>query len=97
MRDMVEPGEDERATLEDGDFVRILPHAHDQADGNPPFGVVGDELPVGGLLVAQAGAGLGVFAPEDLQRVSPDDIPPDALADMRRRAGLTPPDAHPER
>ena len=96
MRDVVEPGEDERATLVDGDYVRILPHAHDQADGNPPFGVVGNEL-VGGLLVAQAGAGLGVFAPEDLQRVSPEDIPPDALTDIRRRAGLPPPDAHPER
>ena len=68
---MVGPGGGERATLKPGDYVRILAHAHDQADGNPPFGMVGESLPVGGLLVAQAGAGLGVFAPEDLQRVSP--------------------------
>ena len=97
LRDVVEPGAGERATLKQGDYVRILAHAHDQADGNPPFGMVGERLPVGGLLVAQAGAGLGVFAPGDLQRVSPGDIPRDALADIRRRAGLTPPDPRPAR
>ncbi|NYJ07396.1 hypothetical protein [Petropleomorpha daqingensis] len=89
---MVEPGGSGGPTPKQGDYVRILPHAHDQADGNPPFGMVGESLPVGGLLVAQAGAGLGVFAREDLQPVSPEDIPADALADIRRRAGLTPPD-----
>ena len=94
---MVEPGAGERATLKQGDYVRILAHAHVQADGNPPFGMVGETLPVGGLLVAQAGAGLGVFAPGDLERVSPGDIPRDALADIRRRAGLTPPDPLPVR
>jgi hypothetical protein len=93
---MVEPGGSERATLKQGDYVRILAHAH-EADGNPPFGMVGETLPVGGLLVAQAGAGIGVFAPRDLQRVSPRDIPPDALADIRRRAGLTPPEPGLER
>jgi len=89
---MVEPGGGELAPLKQGDYVRILAHAHDQADGNPPFGMVGESLPVGGLLVAQAGAGIGVFDPGDLQRLSPGDIPRDALADIRRRAGLTPPD-----
>ena len=51
---MVEPGGRERATLKQGDYVRILAHAHDRADGNPPFGMVGESPPVGGLLVAQA-------------------------------------------
>lgn len=78
-----------------GDYVRVLAHADDEAAGNPAYGVVGEALPVGGLLVAQAGAGLGVFAPGDLQRVSPGDIPPDALADIHRRAGLPPPAPRP--
>jgi hypothetical protein len=94
---MVEAGGGEPAALKQGDYVRILAHAQDPAGGNPPFGMVGESLPVGGLLVAQAGAGLGVFAPGDLQRVSPGDIPPDALADIRRRAGRTPPDPRPAR
>ena len=85
---MVDPGD----ALQDGDHVRILPHAHDRAGGNPPFGMVVGGLPVGGLQVVQAGEGLGIFAPEDLQRVSPDDVPPDALADIRRRIRATPPD-----
>ena len=94
---MVEPGGGERAALEPGDYVRMLAHAHDRADANPPFGMVGESLPVGGLSVAQAGAGLGVFAPEDLRRVSPEDSPREALADIRRRAGLAPPDPRPAR
>lgn len=97
VRDVGEPAGGERAPLTQGDYVRILVHAHDQADGNPAFGMVGESLPVGGLVVAQAGAGLGVFAPGDLQRVSPADIPRDALADIHRRAGLTPPDPRPAR
>ena len=80
------------ADPDDGDLVRILPHAHDQAGGNPPFGMVVGGLPVGGLQVVQAGEGLGIYAPEDLQRVAPDDVPPDALADIRWRLGAPPPD-----
>jgi hypothetical protein len=84
-----------RVPLEQGDYVRVLAPADDQAAGNPAFGVVGEALPVGGVLVAQAGAGLGVFAPEDLERVSPGDIPPEALEDIHRRAGLPPPAPRP--
>ncbi len=89
---MNDPGGSEEAAVVQGDYVRISTTALDEADGNPPYGQVGELLPVGGLLVAQAGAGLGVFAPEDLQRVSPADIPGEVLADIVRRTGLTPPD-----
>src|SRR4051794_41650115 len=92
---MVEPGGGELAPLKQGDYVRILAHAHDQADGNPPFGMVGESLPVGGLLVAQAGAGIGVFGPGGFPRLSPRGIPPEALPGTRPRARLTAPDPPP--
>ncbi|MDT0275247.1 hypothetical protein [Blastococcus goldschmidtiae] len=89
---MDEPGTSEDSAVVQGDYVRISASALDEADGNPPFGQVGKSLPVGGLLVVQAGAGLGVFAPEDLHPVSPADIPSEVLADIVRRTGLMPPD-----
>ena len=78
--------------LPPGTYVRILDHARDLDDGNPPYGQVGDALPVGGLLVAQAGTGMGVFAAGNLVRVTPADIPADALEDIHRRSGMGPPD-----
>lgn len=80
------------ADLPPGTYVRILDHARDFEEGNPPYGQVGDALPVGGLLVAQAGSGVGVFAPSDLVRIEPVEIPTDALADIHRRSGMGPPD-----
>lgn len=75
-----------------GTYVRILDHARDFEEGNPPYGQVWDPLPVGGLLVAQAGSGIGFFAPGDLVRIEPVDIPADALADIHRRSGMGPRD-----
>jgi len=74
--------------LPPGTYVRILDLARDVEDGNPPYGQVGDALPVGGLMVAQAGSGIGVFAPTDLERIEPKDIPAEALADIHRRSGM---------
>ena len=79
---MTETGDTAHGDLPPGTYVRIL---IDLEDGNPPFGRVGERLAVGGLLVAQAGSGLGVFSPDDLVRVEPTDIPSTALADLRRR------------
>lgn len=72
--------------LPPGTYVRIRDQALDPQDGNPPFGIVGDPLHVGGFLVAQAGAGIGVFGLDDVQVVGSDEIPPAALADIHRRS-----------
>jgi hypothetical protein len=68
-----------------GDLVQLL--RADPHDGNAPYGQVVGFLPVGGVLVVQAGAGAGVFAPQDLAPVTATDVPAAALADIRRRAG----------
>jgi len=84
------PDSREDPNLPPGTYVRILDHARDLEEGNPPYGQVGDSLPVGGLLKAQAGGGMGVYAAGDLVGIDPAHIPPDALADIHRRSGMGP-------
>ena len=76
-----------------GDLVRLTGPAVDPDQGSDPFAQIVDFLPVGGVLAVQAGAGAGVFAPEDLLPVSADDIDPATLEEIRERAGPPPTDA----
>jgi len=79
--------------LDVGDLVRLTGRAVDPGQGSDPFAQIVGFLPVGGVLAVQAGAGAGVFAPEDLLPVSPDDIDPTTLEEIRERAGPPPTDA----
>ena len=60
------PDSREDPNLPPGTYVRILDHARDLEEGNPPYGQVGDSLPVGGLLKAQAGAAWAFTRPATL-------------------------------
>lgn len=44
-------------------------------------------LIVGGVMVVQAGAGAGIYAPEDLAVVRPEDVDPQTVAAIRKRTG----------
>jgi hypothetical protein len=79
--------------LDVGDLVRLTGRAVDPGQGSDPFAQIVGFLPVGGVLAVQAGAGAGVFAPEDLLPVSANDIDPATLVEIRERAGPPPPDA----
>ena len=79
--------------LAEGDLVRLEAHAVDADDlGGSPYGRIVGFLPVGGVLVTQARAGTGVFAPEDMVVVRPEDVDQEALADIWARTGPASPD-----
>lgn len=74
--------------LAEGDLVRLEARAVDPDDlSGSPYGRVVGFLPVGGVLVTQARAGTGVFAPEDMVVVRPADVDQEALADIWARTG----------
>ncbi len=76
-----------------GDLVRLADQALDPDDlGGSPYGQVAGFLPIGGVQVVQARAGLGILAPEDLAVVSSAQVDPPALAAIRERTGPTTPD-----
>ena len=76
--------------LAEGDLVRLAQGALDPDDGSEPYGQIVGFVVVGGVLVVQARVGAGIFAPEDLTVVSPEDIDPKTLEEIKDRAGPLP-------
>jgi hypothetical protein len=72
--------------LAEGDLVRLSGSAADPDDGNEPYGQIVGFMIAGGVLIVQAGAGAGIFAPEDLTVVSPEDIDPRTVPEIQDRA-----------
>ena len=76
--------------LAEGDLVRLTGSAEDLDDGNEPYGQIVGFMIAGGVLIVQAGAGAGIYAPEDLTVVHAEDLHPRTLVDIRERAGQPP-------
>ena len=76
--------------LAEGDLVRLTGSAVDPDAGNEPYGQIVGFMIVGGVLIVQAGAGAGIYAPEDLTVVHAEDLHPKTLTDIKERAGQPP-------
>ncbi|HEU0101201.1 MAG TPA: hypothetical protein VFR07_02690 [Mycobacteriales bacterium] len=74
--------------IEPGMYVRFSERvlSDDPAGGGGTFGLVGDPLAVGGFVTLRAWSGMGVYGQEDMTPVSPAEVPPDQLADLKARA-----------
>ena len=73
--------------LAEGDLVRLSGSAVDPEDGNEPYGQIMGFMIVGGVLIVQAGAGAGIYAPEQLTVVRPEDMDPKTLVKIKERVG----------
>ena len=54
------------AWLDEGDLVRLKGNAAEPNAGNGLYGQTASFMIMGGVLIVQAGAGAGIYAPEDL-------------------------------